>query len=222
MTQPIQEPSTDRALQGFAYARDQIFRRPAPVAAAAGGGLGIPDLIIANGGTTVNGNTWIPVPFEDLWYPASTTLGDVFDAVVTDSGDPGNDRWEVSTDPEGWFAFELITEWDQTSTPSSTDFGAATQRMTWDTALGFTWAETYNRESADWLGDTSPAYEGFEMFDNSRLTQFRILHVPANKTWKPLGLHRTGAATSRGLSGIICKFWYLGADDMSGWTVDSV
>lgn len=31
MTQPIQEPSTDRALQGMAYARDQIFRRPAPV-----------------------------------------------------------------------------------------------------------------------------------------------------------------------------------------------
>lgn len=28
MTAPIQEPSTDRALQGFAYARDQIFRRP--------------------------------------------------------------------------------------------------------------------------------------------------------------------------------------------------
>lgn len=28
MTQPIQEPTTDRALQGFAYARDQIFRRP--------------------------------------------------------------------------------------------------------------------------------------------------------------------------------------------------
>ncbi len=30
MTQPVQEPTTDRALQGFAYARDQIFRRPAP------------------------------------------------------------------------------------------------------------------------------------------------------------------------------------------------
>lgn len=31
MTQPIQEPSTDRALQAFAYARDQIFRRPPPL-----------------------------------------------------------------------------------------------------------------------------------------------------------------------------------------------
>lgn len=29
MTAPIQEPSTDRALQGFAFARDQIQRRPA-------------------------------------------------------------------------------------------------------------------------------------------------------------------------------------------------
>lgn len=28
MTAPIQEPNTDRALQGMAYARDQIFRRP--------------------------------------------------------------------------------------------------------------------------------------------------------------------------------------------------
>ncbi len=36
MTQPIQEPSTDRALQGFAYARDQIFRRPAPVSGDTG------------------------------------------------------------------------------------------------------------------------------------------------------------------------------------------
>lgn len=31
MTQPIQEPSTDKALQGMAYARDQIFRRPPPL-----------------------------------------------------------------------------------------------------------------------------------------------------------------------------------------------
>lgn len=31
MTQPIQEPSTARALQGMAYARDQIFRRPSPM-----------------------------------------------------------------------------------------------------------------------------------------------------------------------------------------------
>lgn len=30
MTAPLQEPTTDRALQGFAYQRDQIFRRPAP------------------------------------------------------------------------------------------------------------------------------------------------------------------------------------------------
>lgn len=28
MTAPIQEPSTDRALQGFAYQRDQLLRRP--------------------------------------------------------------------------------------------------------------------------------------------------------------------------------------------------
>jgi hypothetical protein len=36
MTQPIQEPNTQRSLQGLAYARDQIFRRPSPVAAASG------------------------------------------------------------------------------------------------------------------------------------------------------------------------------------------
>lgn len=35
MTAPIQEPTNERALQGLAYARDQIFRRPAPV----GGGV---------------------------------------------------------------------------------------------------------------------------------------------------------------------------------------
>lgn len=33
MTAPIQEPSTDRALQGLAYQRDQIFRRPSPASA---------------------------------------------------------------------------------------------------------------------------------------------------------------------------------------------
>lgn len=31
MTAPIQEPTTDRAIQGFAYQRDQLLRRPAPV-----------------------------------------------------------------------------------------------------------------------------------------------------------------------------------------------
>lgn len=30
MTVPIQEPTTDRSLQNFAFQRDQIFRRPAP------------------------------------------------------------------------------------------------------------------------------------------------------------------------------------------------
>lgn len=32
MTAPIQEPSVTRALQSFAYQRDQIFRRPVPEA----------------------------------------------------------------------------------------------------------------------------------------------------------------------------------------------
>lgn len=76
MTQPVQEPTTDRALQGFAYARDQIFRRPAPPAS--------------------DDRPWARVskPFEDgTFYPDQTINNNtiqVIDWDLTYNMDPGD------------------------------------------------------------------------------------------------------------------------------------
>lgn len=82
MTAPIQEPSTDRALQGFAYARDQIFRRPAPV------GVGVLPVFRAmqeNITTTVeaSGGTYA----EMVWDCWDNCAPDVFEETFNMNGD---------------------------------------------------------------------------------------------------------------------------------------
>lgn len=81
MTQPIQEPSTDRALQGVAYQRDQLLRRPAPTAAASTTSAYADDLLANGTGADVGNDNW--------------------ELVVT-GVDGANDRWldEFNYDPD--------------------------------------------------------------------------------------------------------------------------
>lgn len=64
MTAPIQEPSTDRALQGFAYARDQLFRRPAPPGPGRFVGIVFPSTEVVEVGNDAGG--WFLVVPSDL------------------------------------------------------------------------------------------------------------------------------------------------------------
>jgi len=47
-------------------------------------------------------------------------------------------------------------------------------------------------------------------------------YLPSNKTWQAAGIHRTGLAVERGLSGIMWKFWFIGEDDLDAWTFGNV
>ena len=76
MTAPVQDPTTDRALQGLAYQRDQIFRRPAPIVS--------PQWAIKlfsddpTSGVTVVGDSrfiWTVPHTLDLWYLNYVELG---------------------------------------------------------------------------------------------------------------------------------------------------
>lgn len=179
---------------------------------------GVPDLVISFGATIAPTDTWMPIPFEDLAYPPTTTLGDIFSANVTDVGDTGQDRWEITTHEAGWYAYELVTAWDQVGTAGTEDFASVTQRVTFNTVGGFAFFNEDNRDAADWNSPT--ATTSFEIFDTSLLHSFYVLWVPASRVWKPSAIQRTGV--DRGLSGHAMKFWFLGADDLSTWTFDSV
>lgn len=88
MTQPIQEPTTDRALQGFAYARDQIFRRPAPQPGNTTTSAYLDDLIANGTGLEVASNNW---------------------ETVTTAVDGANTRWldEFNYDPDKDWSVEF-------------------------------------------------------------------------------------------------------------------
>lgn len=188
-----------------------------------GGGLGIPDLVLSNGATTASHNVWMPIPFADLAYPLKTVEGDAFDWTITDDGDTGNDRWEVRSLKRGWYAYELLTSWDQVTSFGSD--GAATQRVNWATPAPFVFPESDLRESADWLDPAVHSF--FEMVDNNTLHGFHTVHLGGNalsgsatRTWKPTAKQTTN--TNRGLSGLVMKFWFLGEDDITDWTFDFV
>jgi hypothetical protein len=182
-------------------------------------GLGIPDLILSGGSTTIADNTTKPVPFPDVSYPNRTLIGSHYDLNTTDTGDIGNTRYEVTSLRQGWYAADLLTQWDQTATGGTNEFGYAMQRITWTVVSGFGFSPTEYRDAADWMdADVHPL---FEFVNNSYLRTWISPHyVPANRVWQMTAIQRTGI--SRGLSGIYMKFWFLGADTLTDWTFDTV
>lgn len=223
---PMKEkgPADKVAEHGFAIR--QLQRRPAPVAS---GMWGIPDLILSGGATTAADNTEMPVPFPDYSTPhtaagsapvvISSADGSLFSLNVSDDGDAGNDRFKVTTMVEGFWAAELITQWDQTSTGGTEEFGWVMQTLTWESVTGFGFSPTTFRDSSDWMD--ADVHPNFEFGPNSYLRTWMPPHyVPANKVWKFVGKQVTGV--SRGLSGISAKLWLIRADDLSTWTFDSV
>ena len=100
MTAPIQEPTSDRALQNFAFQRDQIFRRPAPV----GGESLIPFFHAYQDShfLTIDDDDETNLTF-DTWNNYDTS---VFDATVT-----GGLLDAVILLQPGLYSFTCMVEW---------------------------------------------------------------------------------------------------------------
>lgn len=179
-----------------------------------------PWVILGEGATTAPNSTWTPIPFADIAYdPTLVTKGAIFDWTITDTGDVGNNRFQVSTEVAGWYEWELVTSWDQVTSPGGTDHGYAVQRITFDSTIGFPFDDSDMRNSADWL-DNAYAPSGFEMIDNPWLRGGGKVFVPANKVWLPTAKQVTGA--SRGLSGVLLRIQFERADAAASWTFETV
>jgi len=179
-----------------------------------------PWIVLSQGATTVATATFIPIPFAALTYdPALVTQGDIFDWTITDVGDTGNDRYEITTLSAGWYYWELVTSWDDTGTAGTNNTGYALQRITWSSLFGFPFDDTDLRTAADWNSST---FENgnFEMLEDGYLRGNGEVFVPANKTWLPTAKQTTGS--TRDLSGWFFKIAFLGASTPADWTFDTV
>jgi hypothetical protein len=184
-------------------------------------GLG-PTIIIYGGGTTAASGTWMPIPFSVLGInPEAGIEGDYFSWSITDLGDTGNDRYEITTHEKGWYEWELVTHWDQTSTGGTISYGHAVQRITFDSVSGFSFDDSDLRNAADWLDTDLVGGSGsFEMLDNPWLRGTGKIHVPGGRVWKPVAKQVTG--TSRGLSGIQFRITYIETDLITDWTFEVI
>lgn len=225
MTQPIQEPgSTTRTDAKLTWGSNQLFRRPPPSFRI----WGVPDLILSGGATIIPTDTLFPIPWADYATPHTSTgptapfviddaAGTLFTVDITDDGDAGNDRYEISTMREGWWANEMITQWDQVSTAGTEDNAGVMQRVTWTGGMAF--SPTEYRDSSDWF--SSAVYPSFGFAEDSYLhTVIMPHHVAFNKTWISDALQRTGI--DRGLSGVKWAWWFIEEDDLDAWTFGNV
>lgn len=223
MTAPIQEPNLYRHASGLQFGQNQLFRRPSPSLPSAVN----PWISLSDGATIAPASgAFMPIPLTILSFnPNLVTQGDIFDWTTTDTGDPGNFRFVLTTIPEGWYAYELVTVWDQVTTPGVNDLGAATQRIVWNPGLNSPFNDNDHRYSADWLSNTY--LEGnFEMLDNPWLRgNSKVFIGPAGgggaqspREWLLTAKQTTGS--DRGLSGVWFYVEYLGADDSAEWTFE--
>lgn len=186
-----------------------------------------PWIALSDGATTAPDDTIMPIPFSTITYdPSLVTQGEIFDWAITDSGDVGIDRFVIESQPLGWYQYLLVTAWDQVTTPGGEEHGLAQQRITWNPALNSPFGDNDHRWSADW-NDPSLAPNFFEMIDNPYLRGYgKVFIGPAGggggnpREWILRAIQRTGA--SRGLTGVLFLLEYLGLDDSTGWTIDTV
>jgi hypothetical protein len=111
MTAPVQEPSTDRALQAFAYQRDQIFRRPAPAAGASN----ISAVALADFRSLANSGA-LALQFRYIY-----TNDDSFSYAVTSGGSPNRAKY-VTISKTGYYMAHFVAFWDTDFTVGDSPF----------------------------------------------------------------------------------------------------
>ena len=219
MTRPIYEPTPSRTDAYLGFGQDQLFRRPAPTPDTAGGAN--PWIVIFGGAASPTTGTWWPVPFENVAYdPALVTLGDIFDLTITDTGDPGNDRYEIITKVKGVYRAELVTQWDEVTTDGSNTYGYAVQNLFFGgLPNSLLFPPEAHRGSADWPKNNTVS--DHEMLDNPYLiTNATIFSASTDFHWTPRGKQTTGV--TRGLGGVKLYIEAMQYSDASTWTYDSV
>jgi len=223
MTRPIYEPTPGRTDRALGFSSDQLFRRPAPRTR----GVCSEWIALQNGGTTIPTDTNFPVPFAELVYdPGVTTVGSspaTFDWDITDTGDPGNDRFELITRPEAWYEYNLRTGWDQVATNGTEPF--AFFRHSLDIKnISLTTSYYTNYASADWLRDDvdggTSNNPGEQIGNQGFLNLSDVVYLAGNRIWKIEALQTTGV--DRGLSGIELHVRMLCPTDSSEWVTELV
>jgi hypothetical protein len=125
VTQPVQEPLTQRSISSLQYGQNQLFRRPDP----SGEGLLWPWVVLENSGQTLPGDgafresIFTQVYWDSSITPDPTTAGgtDPFGVASVDDGE-GNDFWQLSIRIEGWYTFEIVHSIDDATGGSATDY----------------------------------------------------------------------------------------------------
>jgi hypothetical protein len=111
MTAPVQEPSTDRALQAFAYQRDQIFRRPAPAAGASN----ISATAVADSRSLANTGA-LALQFRYIFTNDAS-----FSYAVTSGGSPNRATY-LTISQTGFYMAHFVAYWNTNFTAGDNPF----------------------------------------------------------------------------------------------------
>jgi len=213
MSKAISEESEGKRASANEFGTRQLFRRPAPPAAASGTR---PWIVLENLGQTLPSGGFKHSLFTDAYYdPALVTLDDVF--TLTSKTEDTLDYWELTTRIEGWYTAEYVHLWSNLSTLSVTPAYAA-QQITFNTTGISFFHDRHIGDAAFWTNDA-------DMLDgHAYIHTYRTVWLPAVKPWPAFVRQSTG--DDRDVSGHL-KVWYEagnfgGSGDNADWTVDSV
>jgi hypothetical protein len=195
--------------------KEQGGTDPIPGAAAAGQ----PQLVLTDGGTTVPTDTWMPVPNSTV-YKRNDPDDTYFSWTTTDTGDTGNDRFEVTLESEGRegrFFLDAVVLWDQVGSPPF---------------VGAAFYEIQITTGATLINPTLTAPIGFWRDDpDGPMVEFqRITAIidfdpfwpgEGGRTFKPRVRQTSGA--DRGITGVYLKLvWFDKIGTSGDWVSDFV
>jgi hypothetical protein len=125
VTQPVQEPLTQRAISKLTWDTNQLYRRPDVSRSAEAW----PWVVLENSGQTLPGDSafhesvFTQVYWDSSITPDPTTAGgtDPFSVDSVSDGE-GNDYWQLRLRIEGWYTFEIVHSIDDTTGGTVADY----------------------------------------------------------------------------------------------------
>ncbi len=199
----IRDPDTAK-VKTLEADRDNLFKRVEILEALTNNG-GLPLWAELNSGAgTAADDVWLPINFRSAIKTSADPSNAVFDWVITDDGDPGNDRFELIFVAPGVYMVDCVAVWDQVLTNGAQDGFAVIALNPYNTADNAVTDDSY-RESHEWLTICDAACE---MRDNPFTRVSGIFYATGNNRWRPEGKQTTGV--DRGLGGQYFRAVYLG------------
>lgn len=206
MTQPVQEPSTDRSLSAARWGNNQLFRRPAPTPAAASASRR-PWIVMEGLGWDMANNTDSPIITDTLYWdntllnldPGDPTIdnGDIFVMDTVHDTLNNQDTWVFVNRDEGWFTFELAVQYDEAASRQTATTGTYATAYVFPTANfggGFNLDRAIPmRVGGDWKTTAQSSQTAWGQTPGL-LHLYRTVWCPAQRNWGLRGKH-TGGAT---------------------------